>query len=481
MITPEEIVAGINVLAYLSLFVFIIINWKRNKTYALFFITILFGFAYITCSMLEMVTRIPFDVHKVIISIDFILAPWVAYWFVLFCLHFPKKNLRINIFYELAIAIPIIFVSLLGVFGKIVTIYDYNLAKYNKPVFALYFIIIVVYFIFIGPISLIKKYKLVSTIEKSQIKYIIVGYLIAIISALTASGLNGLVGKVSNFTFTGLVSITIVFAIMSSYAMARYRLLDIKVVIKRGLIYIISLIVTLAIYTYVALLLRTTIENYWNITPGRTSIVLIALVALGFPPLKMLVEKAINSLFKGKKSIDLAVKELREAISRETDLEKLVKIISLKIKEYLGVEIAKLFILNHKEQRLIYENDDSNESIDLQNNLIKYFEKYNEPLIYEEIPHLLEERQGKFEKETLQKAEKEMKKFNASLVLPFNTEEEVFALALLDQKKDKSTFTIQDVKFLVELREQAGITLANAVLYQEAVERITANTDNNQL
>ena len=87
----------------------------------------------------------------------------------------------------------------------------------------------------------------------------------------------------------------------------------------------------------------------------------------------------------------------------------------------------------------------------------------------------MEEREGRFEKERLQKAEKELKKRKVSLAMPFKTEEEVFGLLMLGEREQGQAYTIQDVKYLESLRGQVGFTLANTLLYKKAMARIAFN------
>lgn len=266
---------------------------------------------------------------------------------------------------------------------------------------------------------------------------------------------------------------SILFALIIAYAMLRYRFLDTKVIIKKGLVYGISLIISLAVYTYLVLAFKETIEESWNVNTTWTAAILIVLVALGFPPLKNLVEKAVNKLFKGKKSIDLAVAEVKEKISNETDFENLVGIIKKEIKEYLLIENIQLFVYDKQFGDFAGKNGDTGKSLSQKSSLVKYFNKYDEVLITEEIPHLMNERQGKFEKEVLQQAEKEMKKNNFNLLMPVKTDRDV--IAMVGFSGESKSFSVQDVEYLNKLREQVTFAIANALLYENAMKRIQGN------
>jgi transcriptional regulator with GAF, ATPase, and Fis domain len=252
--------------------------------------------------------------------------------------------------------------------------------------------------------------------------------------------------------------------------------MDIKVIVRKSLIFSSSLIISLAIYTYVALAFKVSIEKYWNVSTTWTAVILVGLVVLGFPVLKSLIEKAVETLFKGKKSIDLAVKGLREQISQKKDLEALIEVIGKEIQKYLKIEQVKCFILNRRDKSFEWAEESMTERIEGNNELVRYFEKYPRALVREEIPHLIEEYIGKFDKEILQKAEKEMKKRQASLALPYRTEDEVYAILMLGKRDNDQPYTIQDVEYLERMREQVNFTLASAVLYRDVMDRIRLQT-----
>jgi len=331
------------------------------------------------------------------------------------------------------------------------------------------FAVVTLGLIFYSILLLIKKYFKSLGIIKNQLRLIILGLIIMYAGIIYFSFINVVVFNNSNYVY--LVSFfTLPFIILTTYSILRYRFMDIKVVIKKGVVYGISLIIALSIYTYLVLVFKDTIEDSWNVNTTWTAAILIVLVALGFPPLKNLVEKAVNKLFKGKKSIDLAVAEVKEKISHESNFENLVGIIKKEIKEYLDVDSIQLFVYDKQSGDFAGKNGDTGKSLSQKSSLPKYFNKYDEVLIAEEIPHLLNERQGKFEKEVLQQAEKEMKKNNFNLLMPVKTDQDV--IAMVGFSGESKSFSVQDVEYLNKLREQVTFAIANALLYENAMKRV---------
>ena len=90
----------------------------------------------------------------------------------------------------------------------------------------------------------------------------------------------------------------------------------------------------------------------------------------------------------------------------------------------------------------------------------------------EEIPYLIEE-QGNGEREVLQSVEKKLKALNVGLVLPIGEKGELVGAFFFGQKKKKEAFTSDNVEYLTRMQFPMTNAIANALLYKQAVERIS--------
>ena len=466
------IFVGITSIVYLILTLLVFKKWKYGKVYRRYILFLITGTLWVIIGTLEVSDLYKnIKVNLVLSKIDFILASLIAYFVALFSIHFPRENSKFNLSKEILFLIPILVINFL-VLSERVFYYIGSSLTYTITWYLIYFSVVLIYFI-IASVNLIQKIKSSTGVCKIQLKYILFGLLITVFIGLTFSvyyAFNSQTTPVQIFGYAGIGSL--VFASMSFYAIARYRFLDTRVVLRRGVIYSLSLLLSLAIFTYLALLLKDTIEQNWQVNPTWTAAILIFLVALGFSPLKKLVEQSVNTLFKGKKSIDLAVKEVREKIAQKTDLETLIDLICTEVKKYLDVKEVSIYVIDHREQRYVVNDGEESKTVELNNILVRYFEKYTDVLVRDEIPHQIENYTGKFEREMLQSVEKELKKHKASLAMPFRTEEEMFGLLLIGEREGNRAYSVQDVQFLERVKSQVTPTLANALLYKEAVERV---------
>ncbi|MDD5039974.1 MAG: GAF domain-containing protein [Patescibacteria group bacterium] len=247
--------------------------------------------------------------------------------------------------------------------------------------------------------------------------------------------------------------------------------MDIRVIVRRGVIYGISLILVLAIYTYLALALKSTIEQSWNINTTWTAIILIALVALGFPPLKRLVEKIVDTTFKGRQSIDLAVQEVRDAVAKKTDAQELADAVAKNIQGYLNANAVKIFLLERTKGCFVHSPDamQREELHEDSSDLARLALVKPDVIIRDEIPHLIEEGKGNG---NLQRAEHDMKKRHITAYVPLRTEDEVIGIIAVGDRTGSDAYTVQDVQYLEHVRDQVTAPLANALQYRDAMERI---------
>jgi hypothetical protein len=465
------IVTAINLLLYLYIIVVTVGKWKVSKAHRRFSWLLIFILAWLS-SVYVMVGFNQANIYIFLVHFNFSVAPLVAAMLVLFCLHFPRENLNVTPLKEITIISPLLLLSILSYTKIFVVVHSFQNYS-NSRCYFIYLFVLIVYFIFAAGYILIKRYHSLNGVYRLQLRYIIVGYLLAIIIELFIESVySNIVGPLPLVLDRFVINVSLLFSAFSAFAMLRYRFMDVRVIIRKGVVYSISLLIALSLYTYIALILKETIEESWNVHATWTAVILIALVALGFPPLKNIVEKAINTLFKGQKSIDLAVKEVQEKIVEKTDLQTLVDLICLEVKKYLNIDVVELYIINHKEQLYSVEDAGEQKEIEKKNDLIRYFEKYSNVLVRDEIPHLLEEHSGKFEHEMLQKTEKEIRKRKASLAMPFKTEDEVFGLLLIGERNGSRAYTVQDVQFLEKVREQTEFIIANALLYKETMANL---------
>lgn len=464
------ILCGISAVFVTLIAIEAIIKRKKTKAFNRYIWFLVMGAFWVIIGTFETssLRNIP-SINIFLSKLDFIFASLIAYFLSLFAIHFPTENKRLTIKSELLLFIPIGSVILLTIFGKIFYYQNSGLV-YNILLFIIYFLTIAIYFFPITFYNLITKYKHSQGVAHIQLQYIILGLLVAITIGLVLS-FEFAINRSNSTLFSIAYIACIVYAAATSYAMIKYRFMDIRVIVRRGVIYGISLILVLAIYTYLALALKSTIEQSWNINTTWTAIILIALVALGFPPLKRLVEKIVDTTFKGRQSIDLAVQEVRDAVAKKTDAQELADAVAKNIQGYLNANAVKIFLLERTKGCFVHSPDamQREELHEDSSDLARLALVKPDVIIRDEIPHLIEEGKGNG---NLQRAEHDMKKRHITAYVPLRTEDEVIGIIAVGDRTGSDAYTVQDVQYLEHVRDQVTAPLANALQYRDAMERI---------
>lgn len=310
-------------------------------------------------------------------------------------------------------------------------------------------------------------------LEKLQLNYALLGFGIPAILVIILDFFLPLFGNTHYGNIDSLTSF--IFIGIIAYSITRYRFLDIKVIIRKGVVYGLSIIIALAFYTYLAILLKDYLQNTLNLSENWGIFVLILLVALGFPPLKYGVEKLITTAFFPKvKNLKKKAREIAQDISSKIKLEELVNRFASEVKENISAHTLQVYLKNRKtgDFNAVYPTGFS-DLIKYDHLLTNYFKINQEILITEEIEYM-KENENEAKAKLLEKLKKELEKRHIALVIPLqNLSEELDVLIFLESKKNKEAFNLEDISFLQNISSQFNIALANAILYKEAVERIS--------
>lgn len=479
----EDVISILVMLVNIILGLFVLLKYPKKRLHQAFFLFTLSVSFWLLASWQAGIVREglgpPLIWEKLSFAAGALIAPALVYFAYVFV---GKKQ---------SFVFKIIALILIPIFFVVATLTPYVVNKVERAVlgyeatygllwyfYAIYFIL----YILTSFVVIIFKYKNAAAILQLKIKYLLIGL---ILSALIAVAANLIIpffisinilqnNSVFQFFFHFGHLATIFFIGFTAYAILRYRLMDIKVVIRKGLIYTFSLIIALAFYTYLAILGKNFLQNTLNLPENWGIFVLILLVALGFPPLKYGVEKLITTAFFSKvKNLKKKAREIAQDISSKIKLEELVNQFADEVKENISVNHLQVYLKNRKtgDFNAVYPAGFS-DLIKYEHPLTNYFKVNQEILITEEIEYM-KENENEAKVKLLENLKKELETRDVALVIPLqNLSEELDVLIFLENKKNKEAFNIEDVSFLQNIAGQFNIALANAILYKEALERI---------
>jgi len=323
-----------------------------------------------------------------------------------------------------------------------------------------------------GLFQLFRNYSSSNSLKQYQIKYIIWGTIIGFLGGSTNFFLwyNIEILPVGNI-FTSL------YVFILFYAMVKYRLMDIRIVIQKIFIYFV-----VAIFTYVFFYL---LINFYNYTFGGVftgvSYAFGIIVAPVFAYLFYVVDRGVRvfaskHLFVSLYNYQETINKLTDDLNKYIDLDKIIKLIVDTIKNTMQLDRAGVLLVNMETKPIKYEIakiigfDESNGISLVQDSfLTKYLSKTQKPLVGDELVILSNEADKKTERNLL-RLHCHMAKIEAALCLPLMANKKLIGIIVLGSKLSGDAYTSEDLKLLDILSKQAGIAIENARQYKQIQE-----------
>jgi len=302
---------------------------------------------------------------------------------------------------------------------------------------------------------LIKAYLTSTGIKHSQIRYIVLG---------TSIGFLG--GGTNYFLWYDIAIppygniLVVAYVAAVAYAILKYRLMDIRVAIKRSTVFSAVVIIITAAYVLAAFLLSWAV--FGGVYTFRSQIIIgfvvAVITAFGFRPLYEWLKKTTDAfLFKGDYRPEELIAEISDTLSRTLDLGIVIQVLRQEIVQALRVKKIDIFIIGNEKNN----NHLKKPSL---NKLIEFFKKQRNVLVLEELKR---RRSEGFDFDKSFHLIEEMEKMEVALAMPLLIKDKLVGLFLLEPKKSGDAFTNEDIRTLETIAAQAAIAIENARLYEE--------------
>lgn len=268
----------------------------------------------------------------------------------------------------------------------------------------------------------------------------------------------------------------IIYVLLMSYAIIRYRLLDIDFFIKKGLVYSALIGFILAAYTLIVLLGQQIMQLYFRPHPLILPILAAAAIAFGLRPLESLFDQAAERwFFRGKYNYRQTLKDASERMSRAIDIHSLVELIVRIVSKKMAVANALLFVWNEEEDKYFLEathNFGQGRSgeiyIEESSPIVAWLRERNDVIIREEIANF-RDRVSLFQQErlALEKILEELDYFQSGILVPSAFQGKLIAILSLGPKLSGDMFSREDIELLLTISAQGAIAIRNSLATEE--------------
>lgn len=147
------------------------------------------------------------------------------------------------------------------------------------------------------------------------------------------------------FVFYGVVPLILV-PITFAYAIVRFQLLDIRVIVRKSLLYTATTAVVTALYALGIASFNTLFRGTTLAAAPYFPIVFALAIVLLFEPLRRQIQVPVDRFFFGERQrLQRALVELGEALTGRPDLEPVVRELVQRLPELLGLHFAGLYLV----------------------------------------------------------------------------------------------------------------------------------------
>jgi two-component system NtrC family sensor kinase len=342
--------------------------------------------------------------------------------------------------------------------------------------------------VIIGFYELQKIYKKSSGRKRAQSLYMIIGFgtgfFGGFLTLFPAFGMN--LYPISNFGIP-------IYTFIVTYAILRYRLMDINIVIKKTAVYSLSAGILASLFIVIVLAMTKYLSDFMGITSFTIMAFAAIVIALLFNPIRNRIQTIIDKIFY-KKTYDYysTIQKISHELASTFNLSKIYSFIGDSISSALGLKnIYLLSLFPDEKYRMVYlttsekkdvikdekamnidrdsaikahKTEYSEGAMNGKSEIIKLLKKSKEVVIREELPQIHE-----IEQEVVDKVNTDLKPFKGEAVVPVFIDGKLEFLIVLGEKLSGDIFSNEDIKLLHTISDQTAIAIKNARLYTDKI------------
>lgn len=372
---------------------------------------------------------------------------------------FPKYSIIVIYLFGFIIAI---FTAITPFVIKSVSIQSWGFCPVYGPLYKL-IAFYVILFLGFGVLLLFKSFKKSSeSYERLQLKYLFWGIGIFGINTLFLSIVSTLIFKDNRLVFLGPLS-SIPMVAFISYAIVRYRLMEIEIVFQRGLVYL-AVIVILSV-----LFLISDWAFSYLLAPHYLAADFVSFLSLTLflTPLKERVESIVGYLLPwGRRNFQEILREFGQKLTTLLDMHSLQRLIVETLIQVMQARHASIWLIeDNKGDRYRPATSSLNGvaetiGIEVDHPLCQQLRKTRQVLVKEELARQLEP-------EEFEGLEGGFEAVSAGLLVPLFSRGDLHGILALGEKQSRKIYSDEEIQFLNTIGHQAAIAMENAALYNQ--------------
>ena len=319
--------------------------------------------------------------------------------------------------------------------------------------------------------SMWKLYRKVTStrgMEKLQIQYLVLGISLTAFSGITTILLLPLLLERSNLAGYGSAS-SILLAALVAHTIVRYRLLKMHLVIRKGVVTLLSLALAVTGFTLLHPVLQTFLRGTFGLGSTASASAAVMVVLVLFQPMRRGIQRLFDRYFyREARNYSAVILSVSKSLGSILDLEKLAAYLEATLTDLLHPERVAVYLRTSRgcfHEIRPYDPSGSCSSgstryLKEDGALVSRLSAGRELINMEDL--LRDRRGGDMEALTA-----EMSSLGADLAVPVVLKDSLTAVILLGPQLSGDIYTGEDLGFLVTLANQSAVAIDNAKLYDE--------------
>lgn len=307
-------------------------------------------------------------------------------------------------------------------------------------------------------------------VECFQLKYLFVGLLVPGLLATVTNLLVPLLFGTSQFSQYGPLFSFLMIA-MIAHAIVRHRLMNIRFVIRRGVVLLLAVTISGSVFVSLLGLITTFLFPRHRDLPLWVEVSLVLLIAILFQPLRRWIQTSLDRyLYREPYDYQRTIREASRTIGSMLDLKSLLNYVCDVIGRTIRPEAASIYIKNPERPaytqmavRKFIDNAGSpafGETSSEGSPLINFLSHARTYLLRDDLMRAKPDAGGS-------EALKQLTALGGEAALPILHEDQLIGFLIVAPKLSGDPYFSEDIDLLSTLVSQAGIAIKNAQLYRE--------------
>jgi len=318
---------------------------------------------------------------------------------------------------------------------------------------------------------LLRKLGTLTGLAKLQVRYLFAAVLLAALGATVTNLLIPLILDTSKFSPYGPLFGMLMIAIIA-HAIIRHRLLDIRLVIRDGVVYVGAIIVTASAFFGLAEALHHMTGFRRTAIPILEALLLAITVSIFFGPLKDRLQAALNRyVYRHTYDYQRTVRETSLRLSTMLDLQSLLGYLANTLNQTFKVELIRIYLRDDSTRAFVARQiltrhgaHGSHTSPDVlyDSALAVYLTSSKQTLVLEDAAH-------ENPRPHVAEAVSALQRLGGEIVFPLFEDELLSGFIVVGAKRSGDPYFSRDIDLLSTLASQAAVAMKNAHLYNQVV------------